>query len=827
MRRLSVLTGVSLAGCVLASAAAGVDARAAEGLRADFDVREAAGAGAPAAVAGAALARRLGDQGFVDVEGGVGGVSYLGRTDGFLTGPSGDDPAQVALGYVRGHRDVFGLDGDDLDRLRLTDRYTSLDGVTHLVFKQRAHGIESHDTFLGANVTADGRLVNFTGAPVGDLQLDGVEPVLGARDALAAARADVRGPLLLPRDSRQAAGADRLTTFSGGDESAGLVAFATADGARLAWRVVVVGEDSIVYEVVVDGASGRRLARRSLTSFANAASIWDLHPDQNATPRTLNLGADPSWIDRSEGGTKLQGNNAHATVFVSFTGDEPEVAQVGGDWSFPATFFNHAGCPTFGCTWDTTDGQTAFDTRLTNREQTTTQAFYYVNHFHDHLLAPPIGFDEASRNFEFVNSSGQGLGGDAIDVDTLRSFQNGQYVHGADGTVPQIRIGRWQTPYDVRGSDSALLVYHEYTHGLVHRLVGAGTGSVSGVRGKALSEGWADWYALDLVVGEGLIADGPVPGEVQFDAYLRGNVLRSEPTDCTVGASAAICPGAGTAGSGGYTFGDFGKVNDAFPSEEHFNGEIWAQTLWDLRTRVGVQTARCLVTGGLRLSPASPGFLDSRDSILQSALVVGVPQATVWEVFAARGMGVNATETAVPPDEDFTVPSDLPPPPPPTGSCGTAEPPPGGGGPEPPPSGTPGDGSTTAGPTIAQIASALGADLKPIARALKKLRIGKLLKRHGFTAKGLHALTAGRFTLELTGSAPSGHGARASGKKATIAKGSRTASGAGRYSLKTKLTSKGKRLLRRAHRVNATLTLRFTPPSGPTQKRSATVKLRR
>ena len=43
--------------------------------------------------------------------------------------------------------------------LRLTDRYTSLDGVTHLVFKQRAHGIESHDTFLGANVTADGRLV--------------------------------------------------------------------------------------------------------------------------------------------------------------------------------------------------------------------------------------------------------------------------------------------------------------------------------------------------------------------------------------------------------------------------------------------------------------------------------------------------------------------------------------------------------------------------------------------------------------------------------------------------------------------------------------------
>jgi hypothetical protein len=71
----------------------------------------------------------------------------------------------------------------------------------------------------------------------------------------------------------------------------------------------------------------------------------DLYPDQRTSPRAVNLGADPTWIDRSEGGTKLQGNNAHATTFIDFGDDPPEVAQVGGNWAFPVQFFNQAGCP--------------------------------------------------------------------------------------------------------------------------------------------------------------------------------------------------------------------------------------------------------------------------------------------------------------------------------------------------------------------------------------------------------------------------------------------------------------------------------------------------
>src|SRR5439155_5353513 len=55
----------------------------------------------------------------------------------------------------------------------------------------------------------------------------------------------------------------------------------------------------------------------------------------------------------------------------------------------------------------------------TNRSQNAVQVFYYVNKFHDHLLAAPIGFTEAAGNFQTVNSTGQGLGDDENQTEPL------------------------------------------------------------------------------------------------------------------------------------------------------------------------------------------------------------------------------------------------------------------------------------------------------------------------------------------------------------------------------------------------------------------------
>ncbi|HXV58194.1 MAG TPA: carboxypeptidase regulatory-like domain-containing protein, partial [Gaiellaceae bacterium] len=100
--------------------------------------------------------------------------------------------------------------------------------------------------------------------------------------------------------------------------------------------------------------------------------------------------------------------------------------------------------------------------------------------------------------------------------------------------------------------------------------------------------------------------------------------------------------------------------------EVHADGEIWAQTLWDLRGAVGVSDARFLITEAMRLSPRNPSFLDMRNAILQANQVGAEGGRTdrrgaIWDVFAGRGMGYfaaveSADDTA--PLESFVAPPD-------------------------------------------------------------------------------------------------------------------------------------------------------------------------
>src|SRR5262249_10502765 len=97
--------------------------------------------------------------------------------------------------------------------------------------------------------------------------------------------------------------------------------------------------------------------------------------------------------------------------------------------------------------------------------------------------------------------------------------------------------------------------------------------------------------------------------------------------------------------------------------EVHSDGEIWGETLWDLRNALGQGLAESLVTRAMELSPNDPSFLDMRNSILQADKAVngGRARDTIWAVFAHRGMGffaaaVNTADTA--PIEDFSLPPD-------------------------------------------------------------------------------------------------------------------------------------------------------------------------
>jgi len=172
----------------------------------------------------------------------------------------------------------------------------------------------------------------------------------------------------------------------------------------------------------------------------------------------------------------------------------------------------------------------------------------------------------------------------------------------------------------------------------------AGDSTLGDVQAGAMGEAWSDWYAMDYLVKRKLQTDAPDKVDVVPFQYDGAGVAldRTEPMDCKVGSTSRRCPGAGTGHRGGYTYADYGHVSGT--PEVHSDGEIWEQTLWDLRDRLGSDTTEALLTRAMELSPMNPSFLDERNAILvaDTALFGGRHRAGIWRVFANRGMGYYA-----------------------------------------------------------------------------------------------------------------------------------------------------------------------------------------
>jgi hypothetical protein len=206
------------------------------------------------------------------------------------------------------------------------------------------------------------------------------------------------------------------------------------------------------------------------------------------------------------------------------------------------------------------------------------------------------------------------------------------------------------------------VILHEYTHGLSNRLVvdAQGNSTLNSIQAGAMGEAWSDYYAMDYLVTKGLVPDTAADGEVFEGSYLLAakQPFRTEAIDCSVTSTAAGCTDI-YGETGGYTYGDFPTIGGT--PEVHSSGELWAQTLWQLRKRLGHDHADAIITRAMSLSPADPTMLDMRNSIVQANRVVyhGVGNSVIWHVFATRGMGwyAGTIDAGDPfPQEDFMVP---------------------------------------------------------------------------------------------------------------------------------------------------------------------------
>ncbi|MDX3387461.1 M36 family metallopeptidase [Streptomyces niveiscabiei] len=632
-----------------------------------------------------ALEKQLGAQGVLELDPATGTARQVARTDGYLTPPSTAGAETVARDYLRAHPDVFGLTAGQVGALKLRKQYTDVAGIRHLSFVQVVDGVPVFGNGVKANVSRDGRLINVTGSPVRGLPASLAPAGISAAQAERAAVRDVAGA--------RAVGADDATTKQ--------VAFATGGGTvRRAWRTVTSPAGHAMWLHVVDADTGRVLHRQSLSSDLRgpgvSASVPGTGRPAPSAPRALPVTGQVLAWDHAPGDVRggrqyprdltlrgwlpadaktLSGPAAHVYSDVNDNNEadpgEEITPAADGTFAFPFKPFAADGCGTpVPCSWD---AKTPYSWR-TNREQNAAQVFYFLSTFQNHLQAAPIGFTRAAGNFD-------GRDGDAVEThtDDGAAVQDGLpdngHVNNAnmntppDGQPPTMQLFL-TAPEDgypiVQGNwgDDAATVYHEYTHGLSNRLVvdADGVSTLTGMQSGAMGEAWSDWYALDFLTSEGLRQDRrDVDGELALDpaGWIDQSPTRSQGLDCPVGSTSPRCPGDGSAGPGGYTYGDYGKIGNG--PGPHADGEIWGETLWDLRTALGSALTRSLVTRAMELSPADPSFLDQRNAILQADTVVNGGRAhdRIWQVFAGRGMGYFAasfTSSDVKPDEDFSLP---------------------------------------------------------------------------------------------------------------------------------------------------------------------------
>ena len=462
--------------------------------------------------------------------------------------------------------------------------------------------------------------------------------------------------------------------------------FLTASGLRPSWSTYVQTGSGSAYQHVIDATTGATLFRRSTVDQADGdAYVYDNYPGaaKGGKARVVNL-IKRGWLTKKS--TFLNGNSVVAWDDLNDDNEvnPGETTKVPGNKkgaTFPLKKFGKSAsafCKTFVCTWDPNTPKSW----KVNRQADAAQAFYLASNFHDYLAKAPIGFTNKAGNFSAA-------GGDPVLLNALdgantdSGMPDGNHIDNAnmntppDGLPPTMQMYLWHFPgtsddpatgdpfVPTSGAFDASILYHEYTHGLSNRLVtdADGNGALNSIESGSMGEAWSDYYALDYLVQHGLLKDTAKSGQLLEGSYVAAgqHLIRTMAIDCSPTSKTAGCTSGTTGLKGGYTYGDFPTVDPVRGPEVHASGEIWGQTLWDLRTALGHNVADTLITRAMSLSPAEPSMLDMRNAILQADLVAYNQSHTkeLWKLFAARGMGYFAAATGgsdAAPAEDFHTP---------------------------------------------------------------------------------------------------------------------------------------------------------------------------
>jgi len=259
-----------------------------------------------------------------------------------------------------------------------------------------------------------------------------------------------------------------------------------------------------------------------------------------------------------------------------------------------------------------------------------------------------------------VSGSPIAMGGDdpGIEIGSIMvTIEDGATLKAGVGAPELASVERNEAPL-LDGTIDNGIIAHEFFHYVSNRLIADGSG-LSNSQGRGMGEGWSDFNSMLLEVrADDVLVSGNEsygkPYAIAFYAFpdLYFGLRRSPySTDFAYNALTFkyIENGVPLPTTAPLSFGQDGASN----FEVHNSGEIWANTLWECYAALlnsgrythdeARQAMQDYVIAGLKMTPATPTFLEARDAIIAAASASSEDDAlALGAAFAKRGMGLYA-----------------------------------------------------------------------------------------------------------------------------------------------------------------------------------------
>jgi hypothetical protein len=627
----------------------------------------------------------------------------------FHTAPSTDTPENVARNFVATNATLFGVDPSSLV---LIDQKQAMGGYL-VKFKQRAGGVDVLNAGLGFVMNDQKQIRMVMGSTYRDANVNAA-PALTATAATTAAQT-----ALAPYAISRSAQVEQLIKPAF-DELAAQIApalraptlnvFPTAGGYKLAWNVLTFSRNPFgVFVTQIDAATGQVLSRESQIRYQNpvlpyTADIYPNHPtlvNPDTGELKLDANGEPEGLLRVQLRNFNEGTNAtgvagllsgpHALVKNVLAVQAPFPQAAAGTFHFRQNNAPLEAQP-----------NEADDLAEPSEHIDEVNLFFFINYLVEYItdihrrddsvhnrLAQgdfPDDFPNSDRPLvgasHFPSDGGLAIGGGA---DTSSPDSLVRSILGLDNAFSLPLTQTVDTPagpqqviinptvyghgylFNDLGKDGAV-AYHEGMHSISTPIAGL----EGAPEGSALNEAQADLWAYTITDAEA-IGEYVVQG-ARARQFVRDGRLFAQQTGGDPDRLAWIRSVHST-----LKYSQLGtRLGNQF--EEHFDGEIYVATMWDLRNLMkaaepqvrfqrpafldgnptrqisqGQETWERLHLGSLYiLGLTSPDtFVKIRDAVIEADRILyptdasdldapGQHEALIWQVFASHELGVNA-----------------------------------------------------------------------------------------------------------------------------------------------------------------------------------------